>query len=210
MRKLIPLLCLAMALGGCATVVMPPSGADSSLIVGALRIDVSGIGTATNGADGMLNTDVPYNAAVFLQSEADGRTRELRTDIPSGFFFLANAEPGTYHVVRLWAQVKTSNAYITITSNFDKSPAFEVVPGHVENLGLIRWSFTFDLTRATSTNTFTFNTEFPAVTDALGRTGNPSVWAGRPGDEVKLSGDVAATPQAIPLQPRGSNRILIP
>jgi hypothetical protein len=209
--KLIPVLLVVVALGGCATMVTGPSGGDSSLIAGKLLLEVSGIGTAANGADGMINTNVPYASEIVIRSEASGRTYELRTDIPSGFFSLANAEPGVYRVVELWAQVKTSNDYVTVTSTFDKSPTFEVMPGRVENLGVIRWSFTYDLTWATSTNTFSFNTDFPVVTAVLNGRGGALAWTGRASDQVAFSGDVAATPRAVALPPRNSlERLLFP
>ena len=108
---------------------------------------MSGVGTATNGADGTLYTDQAYAAALFIRNETSGRTYEVRTDTPGDLFLLGNAEPGRYSLLELWAQVKTDNDYITIRSDFYKSPAFDVAPGHVANLGVNTWNFSYDLTR---------------------------------------------------------------
>ncbi len=209
MRGLIPVLLAAVALGGCATLTPPAAGTNSSLITGELKLDVSGIGTAPNGADGFLNTNVLYACALIIRNEASGKTYELRTAIPSGFFTLPNAEPGSYRLVQLWAQVKTSNGYVTLTSSFDKSPTFDVLPGHVANLGVNRWDFSFDLTRSASTNSFVFSSDFPGVAAALLQADPRSGWTGLQSDQVAFSREASATPLAIALQPRGG-RIVLP
>jgi hypothetical protein len=210
MRKLLPVLLAAALLGGCVAVPTPPVGSDSSLIMGELTLDASGIGTAPNGADGFLNTNVPYSSAMVVENESSGETFELRTAIPNGFFSLPNAQPGSYKLIKLWAQVKTSNDYITLTSSFGKGPTFQVAPGRVTNLGVTHWTFTFDLTRSVSANSFTFNGDFPAVAAALSGTSSP--WAGQQSDQVTFSGEMAATPSVFALPPRGSgsNKILLP
>ncbi len=211
MRGLITGVLAAVVLAGCATMTVAPAGSESSMIIGELTLDVSGVGTADNGADGMVNTNVPYASEIDVQSEASGKTYQLRTDLPSGFFSLANAEPGTYSLARLWAQVRTPNSYVTITSSFSRGPTFEVAAGGVTNLGVNHWTFTFDLTWGTSTNAFTFNADYPEAAAALSRADSTSAWASRPSAQVALSGEIAAVPQAVPLQPRGSaERILIP
>jgi len=212
MQRLIPAIMAVVLLGGCATLTPPTAGTDSSLIVGALKLDVSGTGMAPNGADGSVNTNVPYAAAVIIQGGTSGNTYELRTDIPSGLFTLANVEPGSYKLVRLWAQVKTSNSYVTITSSFNIGPTFEVTPGKVANLGVSTWNFSYDLTRSVSVNRFAFNSDFPVVAKALTQADPSSVWNGRASDQVAFSGETAATPLAVALQPRSSAdfRILYP
>ncbi len=211
MRKLLPVIFAVAILGACATTVPLATSTDSSLIVGELKLDVSGTGTAPNGANGFLNTNVPYACALIISNETSGKTYELRTAIPSGFFTLPNAEPGSYKLVRLWAQVQTSNGYITLTSSFDKSPTFDVVPGHTANLGVNQWSFVFDLTRSQSTNSFVFNSDFPGVTEALAQADAKSGWTGLQSDQVAFSGEVSATPQAVALPPRGGfETILFP
>jgi hypothetical protein len=212
MRRLLPVILAAALLGGCATTTSAPAGADSSLIMGELTLDASGTGTAPNGAYGFLNTNVPENAAMILQNEGNGKIHELRTSIPGGFFVLANAEPGTYKLVELWAQLKGPNSYFTLTSSFFKGPTFEVAPGRIANLGVTHWTFTFDLTRSVSSNSFTFNTDFPGVAAALSRTDSRSAWAGRQSDQVTFSGETNATAAIFALPPRTSafDRILLP
>ncbi|HUI72823.1 MAG TPA: hypothetical protein VL354_20035, partial [Spirochaetia bacterium] len=212
MKRLIPVILAGIFLGGCATLTPPSAGTDSSLIMGTLKLNVSGAGIAPNGADGFLNASVPSAAAVIIQGGTSGNTYEIRADIPSGFFTLANVEPGTYKLMKLWAQMKTSNSYVTITSNFNLGPSFEVAPGKVANLGVSTWNFSYDLGRSVSRNSFAFNSDFPAVATALTQADPSSVWGGRASDQIAFTGETAATPQAVALQPRSSffNRILFP
>ncbi len=205
MRRVILFLSVAVALAGCQSIASGPAGSDSSLIAGRLKISVSGVGTATNGADGTLYTDQAYAAALFIRNETSGRTYEVRTDTPGDLFLLANAEPGRYSLLELWAQVKTDNDYITIRSDFYKGPAFDVAPGHVANLGVNTWNFSYDLTRGVSTNGFSFNSDFGSVTDALSGLDVGPRWAGHAGDQTSFSGDLTAKASAIPLPPRGTS-----
>jgi len=212
MKRFILLLVATALLGGCATMTTPPASTDSALVIGVLRIDASGIGTAPNGANGFLNTNVPENLAVTLQNETTGRVYEVRTEIPSGFFALPNVDPGTYKLVQLWAQLKGTDSYFTLISSFDKPPTFDIAAGHVANLGITRWAFAFDLTRTTSNNSFTFNSDFPNVAAALSRMDAQQGWSGRQADQVSFSGQVTATPAVYALPPRNSafDRILLP
>ena len=202
----------AVLLGGCATVAPAPAAADSAMVAGRLLVDMSGVGTANNGADGMLNTGVPAAAALTIRNTASGKTYEARTEIPGGFFMLTNVDPGHYSLVGLWAQVRTLNSYITLRSDFTASPAFDVQPGRVANLGVTRWSFFFDLTRDASRGGFTFGDDFPSVTDALARASAGSSWAGYASDQAAFSGEATATSAAVALPPftSGFDRILIP
>jgi len=199
MRRLISLFLGLILLNGCATVA-PPTDKESSLVVGQLKLNVSGMGTANNGADGFLNTTIAESAAVFLQNEASGKTYELRTEIGNGFFALANAEPGTYKVVSLWAQVRTTNAYITITSSFDKSPHFQLDPSRLVNLGIIRWDFSYDLALSKNTNTFDFNTDYQSVARTLSHKVPSNAWADRQSDQVVFSGEIDAKPLVNPVR----------
>jgi hypothetical protein len=206
-----PVVLAALLLGACASVA-PPADSNSSIIAGRLIVDMSGVGTANNGADGMLNTGVPAAAALTIRNTASGKTYETRTEIPGGFFLLTNVPPGRYSLVGLWAQVKTLNAYITLRSDFTLSPTFDVLPGRVANLGLTRWRFFFDLTRDASRGGFTFGNDFPSVTDALARATAGSSWAGYGSDQAAFTGEASATSVAVALPPfsSGFDRILIP
>jgi hypothetical protein len=202
MRGLSLALLIAVLLTACATVAPPPSGGDSSLVVGRLKVEVSGVGTATNGSDGFVYTDQAAGAAVIVQNETSGKTYEIRTATPSDFFLLANAEPGTYRLLKLWALIKTGNSYVNIASTFYKNVAFEVKPGRVANLGVTTWKFSFDLTRSVSSTSFAFNADFPAAEKALSHA-DPR-WSGREIDQMVFSGETAAHPSADALQPRNT------
>ena len=199
MRRLIYLFLGLIVLNGCATVALP-TDKESSIVVGELKLHVSGMGTANNGANGDVNTDFAQSAAVFLQNEASGKTYELRTDIGNGFFSLANAEPGTYKVVGLCAQVNTINAYVTITSSSDKSPHFQLDPFRLVNLGIIRWDFSYDLALSKNTNTFDFNTDYQSVARTLSHEVPSNAWADRQSDQVVFSGEIDAKPLVNPVQ----------
>lgn len=190
------------ALAGCASMAPPPAGSDSSMILGRLKVEVSGMGTATNGASGWVDTEWPYAAALVVYNETNGRTYEIRTATPGDSFALANAEPGTYQLRELWAQVKTDDAYVTIRSSFYKDLAFEVKPGRLANLGVNSWKFSYDLTRAVSSNSFVLNADYPAAEQA--QAGVDAQWTGR-ADETSFAGEAKANPSAVALQPRGTS-----
>jgi hypothetical protein len=208
MRRFILFLSTMAVLMGCATVVPPPTGSGSSLIIGELKVDVSGVGNSPNGASGWVYTDLPSAAALIVYNKSTRKTYEIRTVTPGDFFILANAEAGTYKLLELWAQVKTDNTYVTITSKFYKDFTFEVKPGRVTNLGDNKWDFTFNLTRSENSNGFVFNSDFPAAERALALV--TSQWRGYEIDQASFSGETAAKPEAVPLQPRDNpNKILL-
>jgi hypothetical protein len=190
---------------GCATMVPAPAGSDSSVIVGELRANVSGMGTATNGASGWITTEQPLAAALILHNEASGKDYEIRTRTPGKFFILANAEPGRYSLLGLWAQVNTDNACVTVTSHFYKALEFEVKPGSVVNLGVNDWRFSFDLTRSASANSFVLNADFPAVEKAFSMSDARSQWKGYQDDHTVFAGETSARPSAEALPPRNPN-----
>ena len=147
MRKMTLILPFLFAVVGCATVVPPPVGTNSSLIVGELKVEVSGSGMAPDGAHGFVSTDQPRaRHSRFAMKTAEKSTSVFDTDVNStGFFMLPNAEPGRYRLLELWCQVETNDSYVTLTSNFYKSLTFDLEPGRIVNLGLNRWYFAYDL-----------------------------------------------------------------
>ena len=209
MRSFILVLFSVAVLGGCATMLPAPVRDDSSLIVGELNVDVSGSGTAHNGAHGFVSTDQPTAAALIFRNDASGKDCEVRTATPDSFFVLANAEPGHYRLLELWAQVATNDSCVTITSNFYKGIAFDVGPGRVANLGVNSWHFSYDLSHSASTNSFVLNSDFPSVEKALRRFDTRSQWTGYQGDQVAFSGEASAKPLAEALPPRGGNGNMI-
>jgi len=175
------------------------------MIVGKLNVDVSGTGISNTGSSGWVRTDRPSAAALILRNETSGKDYEIRAAFPDGFFALANAQPGHYRLLELWAQVKTDDSYVTITSRFYKDIAFDLGPGRVANLGVNDWNFSYDLSHSASANDFVLNSDFPAVEQALHRFDAHSQWTGYRSDQVAFSGEASAKPQAEALPPRDSN-----
>jgi hypothetical protein len=202
MRGLILALSLAVLLTGCASTTPPPAGGDSSLIVGRLKVEVRGMGIAINGTDGMLNTDQPTGSALVVYNETSGKTYKIYASDSEGLFMLPNAGPGPYRLIELWAQVKTENSYVTISSDFYKDFTFEVKPGSVTNLGVSIWKFSFDLTRSASVDGFVFNGDFPAVEKAFAHMDPHSRWTDRRIDQAAFTGDAATHTLAKALMPR--------
>ena len=129
-RQILGLFAVAL-LAGCETMAPHPAGNDSAMIVGRLKVEVSGMGTATNGASGWVDTELPSSAALIVYNrQAAGPTRSVRR-LPANSFMLANAEPGSYRLRELWARVQDGDAYVTLTSSFYKELSFEVKPGPV-------------------------------------------------------------------------------
>lgn len=78
-----------VALAGCATIVTAPSGMESSLIVGELKVHVVGTGVDPNGADGFINTISPYSLGMALRDKTTGQLFRLRADNAEGLFALS-------------------------------------------------------------------------------------------------------------------------
>ncbi len=201
----------AVVMMSCATMMPAPAGGDSSLIIGKLNVEVNGMGIAPNGAEGWVVADFPSTAAITLRNEADGKDYEIRTATPDGFFMLANAAPGRYRLIELWAQVKAEDAYVTITSDFNKALTFDVEPGRVANLGTNDWYFSYNLTSSASQNRFVLNGNFAAVESAFLRFDASSPWTARKAVQASFSGEASARPMAVALPPRttGYNRLLL-
>jgi hypothetical protein len=200
MRRIALWIIAAMVLAGCATLA-PPAGADASLIIGKLKVEVSGMGIATNQSNGWVRTGVPAAAALWIRNRSSGAVYEIRTS-PDGSFMLANVvEPGGYSLVELWAQVRAEDAYVTITSDFAPNLDFDVGPGKVVNLGVNSWRFSYDLSQDTSANSFAFNTDFPSVESYFHRADLRSMWAGREVENVSFRGNISASPSAKALPP---------
>jgi uncharacterized protein YceK len=200
MRKFMLIMCVAAIISGCATIASPASG-NSSLVIGKLDVEVSGMGVAHNQSSGWVRTDNPSSAALWIRNEATGKLYEIRTQKPGDLFMLVNVEPGSYRLVELWAQVRAEDAYVTITSDFTTDVEFEVKPGSVVNFGVNRWKFFYDLTQETSTNTFAFNNDFPSVENAFHRFDPHARWLGRKIEATSFSGKVSARPSAEALPP---------
>jgi hypothetical protein len=204
MRSVVIFLLSTLVLFGCATTMPAPVGSDSSLIVGELKVDVSGMGMAPDGAHGFVSTDQPSASALILRNETSGKDYEVRPVTSDSFFMLANAEPGHYRLMKLWAQVPTNDSYVTITSDFYKSVSFDVKPGRVANLGVNSWHFSYDLSHSTSDNSFVLGSDFPNVDNALRRVDVLSRWTGYQDEQAAFTGDVTARPSAEALPPRDS------
>ncbi len=205
MRGIVLVLLSAAIMVGCATVVPPPAAGDSSIIVGQLKVNISGAGMDPDGAQGFVSSDQPAAAALLVRNEASGKDYEIRTATPDGLFVLANAEPGHYRLLRLWAQVPTNNSTVTITSNFYMGVAFDIAPSRVENLGVNNWRFSYDLSHRQSANSFVLNSDYPAVEKAVGGIEARSHWQGYQADHVAFSGEPSARASAEALPPRDSN-----
>ncbi len=189
-------------IGACATTVPAPQAGESSLIVGTLKGHVIGNGTNTDGADGMMNTERPYILGIAIRSETTGRTYQFHAERGDGLFLLANAEPGLYRVTQIWAAVETTNTYINVTTKFVDGPSFEVSPGRVENLGVARWTFSYDLTSGSSANSLDLGKDYQDVEASLAKRDDKSLWVSWQRDDVAWTPGAAGTPIVVPERPR--------
>jgi hypothetical protein len=200
----------AVALAGCATLDAPRPGLPTTLLIGQLKLDVSGIGHAINGADGTINAYYPAGGIVTVENETSGRQYTFKTVTPANLFTAPFVEPGRYRVLSLWCQIETFNAWITLSSTFTKSPEFEVAEGTIANLGILLWSFRFDLWQSRNTAAFAQPEEGNAwVEKAFGRAYQGSPWLQYPISATPVSGDTELTSSVVPLQPRIPIRFLL-
>jgi hypothetical protein len=188
----------------CATIEKPLPGSVASLIVGQLKLDVKGTGTAINGAHGTINAIYPYRAVLTITNVANGKTYDLETVAPIGLFTLANAEPGDYKILQFWCQVRTDNAWVTLITHFDKSPVFDVGERQIANLGVILWKFGYDLYHlSTATSSFIFGGGGADVMSTLARAYSGSPWLDCSAVSATVSGEVETASSVIPLNPMG-------
>ncbi len=191
------------ALAGCATLEPPREGQPATLLTGQLKLDVSGIGHAINGADGTINAYYRAGGVVTVQNEATGTQYMLKTETPANLFARAYVEPGRYRVLSFWCQVETFNAWITLNTVFSKSPEFEVTEGTITNLGILLWKLSFNLWASTNTASFSQPEEGSAwVEKAFTRAHGGSPWLGYGFSSAALTGEADFTSSVVPLPPR--------
>jgi hypothetical protein len=168
----------------CSTTPLPPASTDASIVTGQLRLDVSGTGTGNFNADGFINARYPQGATrqwwavVTVRNEAGGKTFETTASTQSGRFMIANVGPGQYFVSKLWCQVQTTNSWVTLTTNFDTPPSFQVLPHNITNLGEIEWNFSYDLSDYSSTSSVLFTQNLAPTKSTITQLVANTPWAG--------------------------------
>jgi hypothetical protein len=191
------------ALAGCMTLQAPQPDLPATLLVGQLKLDVSGIGHAINGADGTINAYYPAGGIVTVQNEATGTQYMLKTVAPANLYAVPFVEPGRYRILSFWCQVETFNAWITLSTMFRTSPEFEVSEGGITNLGILLWKFRFDLWASTNTASFSQPEGGDAwVEKAFTRAHEGSPWLRYPIASAPVTGEADFTSSVVPLQPR--------
>ncbi|MGA9133475.1 MAG: hypothetical protein WB384_15865, partial [Candidatus Sulfotelmatobacter sp.] len=190
-RLAFPLVLIAAAvLGGCATLEAPSSGGTSSLLIGQLKLDVSGVGEAPNGASGLINAYYPAGAIITIVNVSDGTRYDAETLAPGNLFSVANLKSGQYELVEFQCQVQTSNAPINLETTFNTSPVFEVKDGQVTNLGVVLWHVDFDLSDSRALASFTQVGGGDAVVNhAFSLTNRESPWLNYRNESAMISGD---------------------
>lgn len=196
------LLGAGLLLAGCASIT--PPGPGTALIVGQVKLDASGAGQANNGADGLINATYPSGTVMTVQNVTTGNEQDIVTLPPGNLFLVQNAEPGHYRVTRLWCQVETANAWVTLASSVSKGAEFDVSAGEVVNLGTVLWLVGFDLSASRATASFTQPVDgFSNVARAVARMSSAQGWQSQPVSQTGVSAVTESRTTAIALQPKG-------
>jgi hypothetical protein len=193
---LLALLALVLALAGCMSIPEPVSGGNTSMVIGQLKLEVSGVGSAPNGSYGVINAVLNSGSVLTLASVTGGKKFELKTTTADGMFTMPNAEPGEYILVKLRHRIRTSNAFIDIESDYTDGPEIDVSERHIVDMGIIHWSFRYDLVAGTSSNTVTFEDSNPAVLSAFAQLYPKSAWLRYETSPAGISGQKAAAPDS--------------
>jgi hypothetical protein len=189
-------------LAGCATLEAPSAGGTSSLLIGQLKLDVSGVGEAPNGASGLINAYYPAGAIITMVNVSDGTRYDAETLSPGNLFSVANLKPGTYKLVEFQCQVQTSNAPIDIATTFNAGPVFEVKDSLVTNLGIVAWHVDFNLSDSVAKASFMqVEGGVARVSHAFALTNRESPWLGYPIESALISGDSEAVSHVKALEP---------
>jgi hypothetical protein len=168
-----------------------------------LVLNVNGTGTGDFSASG--SNRAIYNAEVLVafRNETSGATYETRISAPDGHFMVTNVEPGDYTIQKLWFQVQTTNAYVTLTSGFKTPPTFSVPQHSIANLGTMEWEFAYDLSSSTSSSSVKLTHDYSLVSGALSGVVKNTPWSTYDVSEVQIKPEsLEATSQASPLMPR--------
>lgn len=178
---------IAALLAACASIPAPKT-AGASLLVGEVTLDATGTGWDPNGSDGTLNANYLSSTVVTLSSEQDGKQIQVQatSETPDGMFTFANLKPGQYRFLKLSQRLRTSNAFVDIESAFGPEMTIDVTESSVVDLGLIHWSFSYNLLNASSDSSATFQSS-PAVMALFNRSYSSSPWVHYPTTSVVLS-----------------------
>ncbi len=193
----------AALLAGCATLEAPSSGRASTLLVGRVTLDASGVGWAENGAEGLLNADYTIGAVMAIANVTDGTRYEAKTLTPGFLFTVPNIRPGQYKVLEFSCQVQSFNAPINLDTKLGEGAVFEVKEGQITNLGVILWRVDFDLSSSLTKATFAQVKGGDAIVgQAFSRSYADSPWLSYPSESVVISGNVKNTSDASPMEPK--------
>ena len=123
------------------------------------------------------------------------------------------SRPGGYTIQKLWCQIQTMNAWVTVSTNLEIPERFQVVPHRIADLGSIAWDFHYDLSDRTSTSAVAFMPEFASVRDDVLRSVANTPWSAFEISEIRLNGEgssVTSTVSSLPPRGPGGHIKLLP
>jgi hypothetical protein len=204
---------VAALLVGCSTAPVAPTSDNAALVAGRVKLNIGGSGTGHFGAEGWINAIYTWGVTVVLRDDLSGTTYEATTRYPDGQFMIPNVAPGGYTIRKLWCQVQTMNAWVTVSTNLEMPETFQVVPHGIADLGSITWDFRYDLTDPTSTSAIAFVPEFASVRDDVLRSVANTPWSALDITEIQLNGEgsrVTSTVSSLPPRGPGGHVKLLP